>query len=68
MFDKVLLLFVGKPYYFGSVLKIAPFFKGMGYLIPPYTNLAEFVLELMNVDFSQDQEAAIKQLGSIQES
>jgi hypothetical protein len=65
MFDKVLLLFVGKPYYFGSVLEIAPFFEGMGYLIPPYTNLAEFVLELINVDFSQDQEAAIKQLGSM---
>ncbi|PSS18276.1 hypothetical protein M430DRAFT_50364 [Amorphotheca resinae ATCC 22711] len=68
MFDKVLLLSVGKPYYFGSVPKIAPFFKGIGHLIPPYTNLAEFVLKLMNVDFSQDQEAAIKQLGSIQES
>jgi hypothetical protein len=68
MFDKVLLLSAGKPHYFGSVPEIALFFEGMGHPIPPHTNLAEFVLELMNVDFSQDQEAAIKQLSSMQES
>lgn len=47
---------------------MAPFFEDMGHPIPPHTNPAEFVLELMNVDFSQDQEAAVKQLDDMHAS
>jgi hypothetical protein len=68
LFDKVLLLSAGRPHYFGSVSEMAPFFEDMGHPIPPHTNPAEFVLELMNVDFSQDQEAAVKQLDDMHAS
>jgi len=66
LFDKILLLSGGKSHYFGTVPGLAPFFEDVGHPIPLYTNPAEFVLELMNVDFAQNQEASIKQLDAIQ--
>lgn len=47
---------------------MAPFFEAMGHPVPIHTNPAEFVLELMNVDFAQNQEAATKQLDDMQSS
>jgi hypothetical protein len=47
---------------------MAPFFEGMGHPFPLHTNPAEFILELVNVDFAQNQEFAIKQLDDMQDS
>lgn len=66
LFNKVLLLSAGRPHYFGSVPEVAPFFESMGHPVPVHTNPAEFVLELMNVDFAENQEVAIKQLDNMQ--
>ena len=66
LFDKVLLLSCGKSHYFGSVPELAPFFDVMGHPIPLYTNPAEFGLELLNVDFAQNQKAAMNQLEAMQ--
>ncbi|KFY01976.1 hypothetical protein V490_00706 [Pseudogymnoascus sp. VKM F-3557] len=66
LFDKVLLLSSGRPHYFGSVPDLAPFLKTMGHPVPLQTNTAEFVLELMNVDFASDQAAARAQLDGMQ--
>ncbi|SPO01649.1 related to ATP-binding cassette protein [Cephalotrichum gorgonifer] len=68
LFDKVLLLSAGRPHYFGSVPEMAPFFEAMGHPIPVHMNPSEFVLELMNVDFSDNQEAARQQLDDMQMS
>ncbi|KAL5344855.1 hypothetical protein ACLOAV_010252 [Pseudogymnoascus australis] len=65
LFDKVLLLSAGRSHYFGSVPEMEPFFRAMGHPIPVHTNPAEYVLELMNIDFAQNQEAARKQLDNM---
>ncbi|KFY05621.1 hypothetical protein V492_08403 [Pseudogymnoascus sp. VKM F-4246] len=66
LFDKVLLLSSGRPHYFGSVAELPPFLEIMGHPVPAQTNPAEFVLELMNVDFAPDQSTARAQLDSMQ--
>lgn len=51
LFDKVLLLSEGKTCYFGTGEGIKPYFDSLGYEVPLHTNTAEFVLDLVNVDF-----------------
>lgn len=47
---------------------MTPFFKAIGHPVPIQTNPAEYVLELMNVDFAQDQVAAAEQLDNMHKS
>ncbi|KAH8789368.1 P-loop containing nucleoside triphosphate hydrolase protein [Hyaloscypha finlandica] len=68
LFDKLLLLSGGKSHYFGSVQGVESQFESMGYPIPLHTNPAEFLLELMNIDFASHQEAASGRLQEIQQS
>lgn len=65
LFDKVLLLSAGRPHYFGPVSEMGTFFESMGHPVPTHIDPAEFALDLMNVDFAQNQEAAIKRLDSM---
>lgn len=66
MFDKLLLLSGGKPFYFGFVEGVETHFESLGFPIPRRMNPAEFILDLMNVDFSSDQDAARQQLHEMQ--
>ncbi len=68
LFDKVLLLSGGRPQYFGPVQGVGQYFGRVGYPIPNHTNPAEFVLELLNVDFDHDQERARGRLEALQAS
>lgn len=68
LFDKLLLLSAGKSHYFGSVEGVEQQFESMGYPVPLHTNPAEFLLELMNIDFASHQEAASNRLQEIQQS
>lgn len=68
LFDKLLLLSGGKSHYFGAVEDVGPQFESLGYPIPLHTNPAEFLLELMNVDFASHQEAANTRLQEIQQA
>ena len=68
LFDKLLLLSGGKSHYFGSVKDVAPQFKYLGYPVPLHTNPAEFLLEMMNIDFVRHQEAANNRLQEIQQA
>ncbi|KAK7755365.1 hypothetical protein SLS62_002592 [Diatrype stigma] len=52
LFDKLLLLSNGKPHYFGPVDKVAGYYAALGHPMPNHTNPAEFLLELVNTDFS----------------
>jgi hypothetical protein len=67
LFDKLLLLSGGKSHYFGSVKDVGPHFKYLGYPVPLHTNPAEFLLEMMNIDFVRHQEAANNRLQEIQQ-
>ncbi|KAG4440503.1 hypothetical protein IFR05_004038 [Cadophora sp. M221] len=66
MFDKLLLLSGGKPFYFGSVEGVEPHFQSLGFPMPFRTNPAEFILDLMNIDFASHQEAAQQRLHEMQ--
>jgi hypothetical protein len=68
LFDKLLLLSGGKSHYFGSVKDVEPQFKYLGYPVPLHTNPAEFLLEMMNIDFVRHQEAANNRLQEIQQA
>ncbi|KYK56962.1 hypothetical protein DCS_03968 [Drechmeria coniospora] len=58
LFDKLMLLSAGKTHYFGPVDRLIPHFASVGVEVPNHVNLAEFMLELVNIDFSQDKETA----------
>ncbi|MCJ1339732.1 hypothetical protein MMC09_005022 [Bachmanniomyces sp. S44760] len=58
LFDKLLLLSLGKTCYYGPVKNIKSYFDDTNNFMPPQTNPAEFVLELVNVDFASDRAAA----------
>lgn len=66
MFDKLLLLSGGKQYYFGSIQDVGPHFESMGYPMPMHMNPAEFVLDLMNVDFAHNADTARERLYELQ--
>ncbi|KAG8527886.1 uncharacterized protein KY384_006802 [Bacidia gigantensis] len=65
LFDKLLLLSQGKMCYFGSIPELAPYFASIGISIPSNTNPAEYLLELINLDFSRDPAATEKLLENI---
>ena len=65
LFDKLLLLSGGKTQYFGPVHAVGKYFDDAGHSIPQHTNPAEFVLELLNVDFGHDREQVQSRLASL---
>jgi hypothetical protein len=66
LFDKLLLLSAGKSHYFGGIEGIEAQFESMGYPMPTHTNPAEFLLELMNIDFASHRESAQQRLAEMQ--
>jgi hypothetical protein len=66
LFDKLLLLSAGRTHYFGSTSGVGPFFDSLGHPMPLQMNPAEFVLELMNVDFATNQDRARERLQQMQ--
>ncbi|EEP76822.1 conserved hypothetical protein [Uncinocarpus reesii 1704] len=67
-FDKLLILSTGKTCYFGPGTQMKSYFDGIGHPMPLQTNPAEFVLDLVNTDFANDNAAAQTRLGQIHES
>ena len=66
LFDKLLLLSGGKTHYFGPVGQVTQHYDEVGLQVPQYVNPAEFLLELVNIDFAQDKEAATRRLHNLQ--
>lgn len=66
LFDKLLLLSAGKSHYFGTIQGVESQFESMGYPMPSHTNPAEFLLELLNVDFASHRESAQQRLQEMQ--
>ncbi|KAG8414862.1 hypothetical protein J3459_009728 [Metarhizium acridum] len=58
LFDRLVLLAAGKTHFCGPVAAAVPHFHALGAAVPSYTNPAEFLLDLVNLDFSRDAAAA----------
>lgn len=58
LFDKLLLLSRGKTAYNGSVADVREYFAGLGHEMPLYTNPAEYVISLVNTDFSTEEKGS----------
>ncbi|PHH79605.1 hypothetical protein CDD80_4367 [Ophiocordyceps camponoti-rufipedis] len=54
-FDKLLLVSEGRMCYFGSTTDVVPYLDKRGYQMPPLSNPAEFILDLVNASFSTDE-------------
>jgi ABC-type multidrug transport system ATPase subunit len=59
LFDNVVLLTRGSPAYAGSAKECLPYFAKLGHEMPPFTNPAEYLIDLVSVDNrSEEAEAA----------
>jgi ABC-type multidrug transport system ATPase subunit len=68
LFDNLFLLSKGKTCFAGPIVQAPEYFEGLGHPMPMHTNPAEFLLDLTNVDFASDKEAANKLLDEIHAS
>jgi ABC-type multidrug transport system ATPase subunit len=68
LFDKLLLLSGGRTCYFGGIDGVKQHFDALGFTMPLYTNPADFVLGLTNIDFARDTETARAKLQVIQDA
>ncbi|KAH7159894.1 P-loop containing nucleoside triphosphate hydrolase protein [Dactylonectria estremocensis] len=66
LFDKLLLLSAGRPHYFGPVDAVADYYSEAGAAMPQYVNPAEYLLEMVNIDFAHDKAAAARRLDKMQ--
>lgn len=58
LFDKLLLLSAGRTHYFGVISQLVDYYASIGVTIPERANPADFLLELVNTDFVQQQAVA----------
>jgi ABC-type multidrug transport system ATPase subunit len=62
LFDNVVLLTRGSPAYAGSAKECLPYFAKLGHEMPPFTNPAEYLIDLVSVDNrNEEAEAAAEQ-------
>ena len=55
-FDQVMLLSKGREAFVGNANAASTYFESIGYILPPATNPAEHLLDLVNADFSSSEE------------
>lgn len=68
LFDKLLLLSGGEVCFSGVVSEVKPYFDSIGFSMPPQINPAEFLLDLINVDFDSDVDLCQNRVSEIQKS
>ena len=68
LFDKLYLLSHGRLCYGGPASGVQAHFENLGYPMPIHINPAEFLLDLINVDFSHDQDISDRRLDQIQKA
>jgi ABC-type multidrug transport system ATPase subunit len=66
LFDQLLLLSGGRTCYFGPVPDIQHYFENIGHPVPAYINPAEFLLDLVNNDFSRNEKASQDTVNHVQ--
>ena len=55
-FDQLMIMSRGRPAFVGNVQDAVPYFTSLGYKCPSAMNPAEFFLDLVNSDFSRDED------------
>ena len=65
LFDDLLLLSRGKTCYFGTTESLPGYFAGISHPVPLHINPSEYLLDLINDDFSKDKQASDHQLQTI---
>ena len=55
-FDQIMLLSKGREAFVGNANAASAYFDSIGYILPPATNPAEHLLDLVNADFSSSEE------------
>lgn len=68
LLDNVMLLSGGKTCFFGPIQDVSPYFTSIGHPIPHHTNPAEFLLDLVNIDFAKDKTGAKNRLDLIHQN
>ncbi|KAI9781012.1 MAG: hypothetical protein M1816_002609 [Peltula sp. TS41687] len=68
LFDKLYLLSKGKLCYGGTITGVQGYFENLGYPLPLHMNPAEFILDLVNVGFARDRDAADRRLSELQDA
>src|SRR5687767_3977652 len=68
LFDKLMLLSRGKIAYNGPIPLVRDYFASLGHSMPLYMNPAEFVIDLVNTDFSKDEAASSSRLSYLHNS
>ncbi|KAI1075377.1 P-loop containing nucleoside triphosphate hydrolase protein [Whalleya microplaca] len=66
LFDKLLLMSGGKTHYFGPVSGVVEHYAQSNHEIPTNTNPAEHLLEMVNTDFTANQNSAEKVVDTLQ--
>ena len=67
LFDKVYLLGKGQLCYGGPINTLESYFKTLDFALPPSTNPAEWILELVDIDFARDKAEGAARLQKIVE-
>ena len=67
LFDKLVLLSAGNTCYYGRIDDAKGYFESLDYRMPVQINPAEYLLDLVNVDFAHDERSS-RQLESIHQS
>lgn len=65
LLDQIMLLSAGRTCFFGAREELDSYFASIGHPIPLHINPAEYLLDLVNVDFAKDKEVAQSHLGAI---
>ena len=65
LFDQAYLLSKGRQCYGGPKASILPYFESIGYPIPNHMSVAEFLLDLVNTDFSMRTKESPQRLARI---
>jgi len=68
LFDKLMLLSEGKTCFFGPTRDVDAYFARIDRPIPLHINPAEFLLDMVNRDFTRDTTAAASQLSHVHEA
>ncbi|KAF2687979.1 ABC transporter-like protein [Lentithecium fluviatile CBS 122367] len=61
LFDNILLLSRGSPTYCGSAKDCLPYFAQLGHELPPFTNPAEHLIDIVSVDNRSEEAEAVAQ-------
>jgi ABC-type multidrug transport system ATPase subunit len=70
LFDNVILLSRGKPAYAGSAKECLPYFAKLGHEMPPFTNPAEYLIDVVSIDnrSAEAEHAAQERVGRVIEA